>query len=198
MSITVSKKSIRRFLVLGSFSALLLICFACSYLESNFPLSYSNNCHEERLEGTWIQKNKDGEVDFYAVIRDKGTKYQVLILPANDNKEVEKSAFETYTFILTKLDSYYFISVKDDQNKGGDERPDWLIFRIQFKDNKLLVLELNEEGEKRAKEEDERAYRKISQRELQQWCVRNANLFTKEAFCFEREDGLFTINYRTE
>ena len=34
---------------------------------------------------------------------------------------------------------------------------------------------------------DEKTYRKISQRELQQWCVRNANLFTVEEFCLERE-----------
>ena len=184
MSITVSKKSYRRLFVLGCISALLLVCFSCS-LESNFPLSYLNNCHEARLEGTWICKNKDGEGQLYCVIRDKGAKYMALLLPLNDNKEVEKSEFETYTFILTKLDSYYFISVKNDNGeKGEDERPDWDIYRIQFKDNKFLVLGLEFEL---SEESDEKTYRKISQRELQQWCVRNANLFTVEEFCLERE-----------
>ena len=97
MSITVSKKSIRRFLVLGSFSALLLICFACSYLESNFPLSYSNNCHEARLEGTWTLEQS------CVVISDSGSKYIVKI--------EEKTETSTLPCILTKLDSYYFISL---------------------------------------------------------------------------------------
>ena len=192
MSITVSKKSIRRFLVFGSFSALLLICFSC-YLSSNFPLSYSNNCHEESLEGTWIQKNEDGKVQGYVVIHDKGTKYEILVLPLNDNKEVDESKFETHTFILTKLDSYYFISVKDDWFQGEDESPVWHIYRIQFKDDKLLVLGLTEEGQKLADEKVEEAYRKTSQRELQQWCLNNVNLFVEEDFCFERALRVITV-----
>ena len=96
MSITVSKKSIRRFLVFGSFSALLLICFSC-YLSSNFPLSYSNNCHEARLEGTWTLEQS------CVVISDSGSKYIVKI--------EEKTETSTLPCILTKLDSYYFISL---------------------------------------------------------------------------------------
>ena len=183
MSITVSKKSIRRFLVFGSFSALLLICFSC--LESNSPLSYSNNCHEARLEGTWICEmfgnNKQKPIETSTVvIRDSGSKYIVEKRVENENK----TETSTLPCILTKLDSYYFISVKETDEEH------WYICRIQFKDDKLLVLDLNEEGKKRAEEEDEQAYRKISQRELQQWCINNANLFTDVVYCLERDYGV--------
>lgn len=174
MPISVSKNSICRLLVFGSIFALLLICSAC-LLTSNFPLSNSNNFHEAKLEGTWLcEKEKDGKKQTETiVISDSGPKY--ISKSLEDNKIM--------TFILTKLESYYFISV---QTKDRD----WWIFRIQFEDNKLLVLGLNEKGlklsEKITEQRNKKTYIKISQRELQQWCVKNAKLFTYKLYCYER------------
>ncbi|MBQ4481251.1 MAG: hypothetical protein II943_11515, partial [Victivallales bacterium] len=119
-------------------------------------------------EGTWTLEQS------CVVISDSGSKYIVKI--------EEKTETSTLPCILTKLDSYYFISVKP---KGeADEESDWCIYRIQFKDDKLLVLGLNEEGEKLSETIPERVRK--SQHELQQWCVRNANLFTDVEYCLER------------
>ena len=59
-------------------------------------------------------------------------------------------------------------------------------------DNKLLVLGLNKEGlrlyEKIHETRGKRIYIKISQSELQQWCVRNAKLFTYNVKCYEKKN----------
>lgn len=178
-STTTSKKGIRCFSVLGGIFAVLLICTSCMLL-SNFPLSDSNNFHEKMLEGTWVRKmEKNGKKQTETVfITDDGSKYTCNFL---EDKKVKH-------FILTKLESYYFISIKRQAEK---EDSSWMIFRLQFKDNKMLVLGLNEEGLKLAEKiqetRDKKIHMKISQSELQQWCVRNADLFTMEIYCYERK-----------
>ena len=177
----VLKKLISRFLVLGTAFSLLLGCTSC--IRSNYPLSDSNNCHEKKLEGTWIMKKReDGKTQTYTIeIYDTGSKYNI--------KFIENNKAAVTHFILTKLESYYFVSLFN-KHKDGDSW--WEIYRVQVDDNKLLVFTLNEKGSKLAKEikrrSDGRVY--ITQRELQQWCVQNANLFSEKIYCYERVKGM--------
>ena len=180
----VLKKLISRFLVLGTAFSLLLSCISCT-LASNFPLSDSNNCHEKKLEGTWIEKKQvDGKTQTETIeIYDTGSRYNV--------KFIENNKVKVVPFILTKLESYYFISLPQNEDYSC-----WEIYRVQFDDNKLLILGLNKKGwklaEKILKESDNKIYITISQRELQQWCVQNANLFSEKKFCYERAKGMST------
>ena len=124
----VSKKLMSRFLVLGTAFSLLLSCISCT-LASNFPLSDSNNCHEKKLEGTWIYKEEKKTQTETIEIYDTGSKYNV--------KFIEKNGEKGIPFILTKLESYYFISFPTDEDLSS-----WWIYRVQFDDNKLLILGL--------------------------------------------------------
>ena len=175
----VLKKLISRFLVLGTAFSLSLICTACSCLVSNFPLSDSNNCPEKKLEGTWtVKTQEDGKTQTKTIeIYDTGSRYNV--------KFIENNKEEVTHFILTKLESYYFISCLNDYSR-------WAILRVQVDDNKFLVFNLNAKGLELAKEiqkeSDGTVY--ITQRELQQWCVQNANLFSEKIYCYERVKGM--------
>ena len=174
MKLNGSGKSVRCFFIFGTLSALMLICSSCILL-SNFPLSDSNNCHETKLEGTWLREEKTNgkKQTRTVVITDEGEKYR------------SKSAEEKNgcSFILTKLDSYYFISIEADDGN-------WLIFRIRLKDREFTMLGLNDQGlelyKEISEEKNKKRYMKISQRELQQWCVRNAELFTVELGCYTK------------
>ena len=125
----VLKKLISRFLVLGTAFSLLLGCTSC--IRSNYPLSDSNNCHEKKLEGTWImKKQEDGKTQTKTIeIYDTGSRYNV--------KFIENNKVKVVPFILTKLESYYFISLPQNEDYSC-----WEIYRVQFDDNQLLFFSL--------------------------------------------------------
>ena len=213
----VAKKLMSSFLILGTAFSLSLICTACSCLKANFPLSDSNNCHEKKLEGTWIEKKQEYEKTQTETVTDKKTQTPTVTDKKTQTETVTDEKTQTLTievydtgskynikfmrnnkerwvthFILTKLESYYFISLYCPK----EENYKWEIYRVQFDDNQLLILNLNKEGlelaEEIQKRIDKKIYITISQRELQQWCVQNANLFNEEVFCFERVKGMST------
>lgn len=176
MKLNGSEKKLRRLFLFGTFSALLLICSSCILL-SDIPLSDANNCHEAKLEGTWVREEMTNgkKQTRTVVIADSGKKYSIKCLEEKKNSN----------FILTKLESHYFISIEADDGN-------WLIFRILLKDRKFSMLGLDEKGielyNEISEEKGEKRHIKISQRELQKWCVRNAGLFTTEIYSYNKAE----------
>ena len=161
-------------------SAMLLTATVSScILESNIPLSDSNNFHEAKFAGNWVpwddEKGRPDDNQDVLEIKDTGKTYSCR------NLKEEKG----FQFILTKLDSFYFISARNQADEP------WLIFRIEFAGDKFLVRGLNKKGQeafgKISERRDNKNYVKISQAELQKWCLRNAGLFTAKCGTFKKQ-----------
>lgn len=167
------KKNLFTVAVLSFVCILLSACF----LSSHFPLSNENNCRLEQIEGTWIKEEKgtDGKIK-RETYRIKDYK-KCFAAHTDENKVI--------IFILTKLGSHYFISVLAKEDKI-------LIFKLDFSENELKLLGINRDGMTLADNEIYIRKRngdnkmKVSQRDLQKWCQKNAKYFTEEIDLFKK------------
>jgi len=170
------KKSIKRLLTVCGAAFCTVLC-AC--IMTGYPLSDFNNCSAPQLEGKWIVESRDKngtQKTTEAEISDAGKVYLW-------KKKGETDSF----FILTKLGTEYFVSVPAEKNS-------YFIQRIRFDGKEIEVLGLNEEGAKLAENEvyrkkpDGSLEAKFSQKEMQEWCLRNAGKFSTQVYLYRRAE----------